>query len=302
MGPAPRKPLITQRLLARGGLIDYPHDVTSATPTTLRTEREAYTPDVAALTTGLESCGLAAADTSALLSRLASGDSYQDLARHIAAGTLLQKKSGKGRQHVLAALRRRYLNPPNPLGRPERLAAALRMITTPAARNQLLLPYLLAADRGAYEVIVEWVSARRMSGARITTNDIVAQLDHVFARHGKRPWAESLKRRWAQGVLSVLRDVGAVGQGRQREEFLPYSVRPEAFGFHLWSLHDSGLRGPALVRSPFWRLMLLSEDEAVQAVKAVAERGWWRYTTIGGVEELRPTARSLEDWLTNVLG
>lgn len=266
------------------------------------TEAEAYVPAATALTTGLESCGLVAADTSALLSGLASGESYQDLARQIAAGTLLQKKSRKGRQHVLAALRRRYLNPPSPLARPESLAAGLRAITTPAARNQMLLPYLLAADRGAYEVIVEWVNGRRVPGARITTNDVVAQLDQVFARHGKRPWAESLKRRWAQGVLSVLRDVGAVGQGRQREKFLPYTVRPEVFGFHLWSVHSSGLRGPALVRSPFWRLMLLSEAEARQAVKAVAERGWWRYTTIGGVEELRPTARSLEDWLTNALG
>jgi hypothetical protein len=290
------------RLLDLGELIDYAHTVGTTMPVASRTEAEAHLPTAAALTTGLESCGLAAADTGILLSRLAAGESYAEVAHQIAAGMLLRKKSRKGRQHVLAALRRRYLNPPSPLARPERLAAGLCAITTPAARNQLLLPYLLSADRGVYEVIVEWASARRTPGARITTNEVVAQVDRVFARHGKRPWAESLKRRWAQGVLSVLRDVGAVGQGKQREEFLPYSVRPEAFGFHLWSLHDSGLRGPALARSPFWRLMLLSEDEARQAVKAVAERGWWRYTTIGGVEELRPTARSLEDWLTNALG
>ncbi len=48
--------------------------------------------------------------------------------------------------------------------------------------------------------------------------------------------------------------------------------------------------------------MLLSEEEVRQTIRAVAERGWWRYTMIGGVEEFRPTATSLEDWLTNALG
>lgn len=259
-------------------------------------------PDAKKLTTGLESCGLAAPDTAALLMRLTAGDTYSDLARQIAEGTLLTKKSRRGRENVLAALRRRYLNPPAPLASPARVAAAFTLITAPIARNQLLLPYLIAGDRGAYDVIVEWVTKRRIPGGRITSADVIAQLNHIFARHDRRPWAESLKQRWAQGILSVLRDVGAVGRGRQREEFLAYSVRPEAFGFHLWGLYDTGLRGPALARSPFWRLMLLSEDEVRQAVKMVAERAWWQYTVIGGLEELRPTATSLEDWLKNALG
>jgi hypothetical protein len=265
-------------------------------------DTNSLTPDAKKLTTGLESCGLAAADTAALLMRLTAGDTYSDLARQIAEGTLLTKKSRRGRENVLAALRRRYLNPPAPLAPPARLAPGLRGISAPMARNQLLLPYLLAGDRGAYEVIVEWVIKRRIPGGRITSADVVARLDEIFARHDRRPWAASLKQRWAQGILSVLRDTGAVGRGRQREEFLAYSVRPEAFGFHIRGLYDSGLRGPVLVRSPFWRLMLLGEDEVRQAVKMVAERGWWRYTVIGGLEELRPTATSLEDWLKNALG
>ncbi len=193
--------------------IDYAHSVTSATPTAhLQAQPAASGPDVRTLTTGLESCGLAAADTAALLLRLAAGDAYRDVARDIAAGTLLRKKSRKGRQHVLAALRRRYLNPSGPLARPERLAAALRVITIPVARNQLLLPYLLSADRGAHEVIVDWVNLRRTPGGRITTDEVVLRLDEVpglqcAARGLQLPPLESLRQRAARlspGSITVL--------------------------------------------------------------------------------------------------
>ena len=182
------------------------------------------------------------------------------------------------------------------------LAAASRRTTTPTAQSQLLLPYLLSADRAAYEIIVGRVLPRRAPGERITTSEIVEELDRVFARFGKRPWGPRVKLRWSQGVLSVLRDVGAVGRGAKREVYLAYAVRPEAFGFHLRGLYDSGVRGAALIDSPFWRMLLLNEEDARQAFRAVVERGWWRHTNVGGVEELLPSSSSIEDWMANELG
>ncbi len=178
------------------------------------------------LTTGLESCGLAAADTAAVLSRIAAGRSLKEVTHLIAEGTLLRKRSPKGREHFTAAFRRRYLAPRPPLPAPETLAPALHKIAAPIARNQVLLPYLLMADRGAFEVVTDWALAPRELGVGITTADVTAQLDRVFAQHGKKAWSPSLRLRWAQGVLSVLRDVGAVGKGGKREQFLGYTLRP----------------------------------------------------------------------------
>ena len=128
---------------------------------------------------------------------------------------------------MLRAVSRRCLAARPPLLPARLLATALERFPNPTARNQLLLPYLLMADRGAYDVIVGWVQERRRSAKRITTAELVDQLDVVFEKHGKKPWSTSLKVRWAQGILSVLRDVAAVGRGANREEFLPLVVRPE---------------------------------------------------------------------------
>lgn len=254
------------------------------------------------LTTGLESCGLAAADTTAVLKELAAGRSLDELSRQIAAGTLLRKRSRTGRQHVLTAIRKRYLNPTAPLPDTAVLAASLERITSVTAQSQLLLPYVLSADRAAYEIVVGRVLPRRTPGERIAVKEIVEELDRVFARFGKRAWGPSVKVRWAQGVLSVLRDAGAVGRGTSREAYIAYAVRPEAFGFHLRGLYDSGLRGSALIDSQFWRMLLLNEEAARQAFRTVVERGWWRHTNVGGVEELLPSSRSIEDWIANELG
>jgi hypothetical protein len=254
------------------------------------------------LTTGLESCGLAAADTTAVLKELAAGRSLDELSREIATGSLLRKRSRTGRQHLLTAIRKRYLKPMAPLPDTLVLAAGLERIKAPTAQGQLLLPYLLSADRAAYEVVVGRVLPRRAAGERITTTEIVDELDRVFARFGKGSWGPRVRLRWSQGILSVLRDVGAVGRGVTREVYLAYAVRPEAFGFHLRGLYDSGIRGSALIDSPFWQMLLLNEQDARQAVRVVVERGWWRHTNVGGVEEMLPSSRSIKDWIMNELG
>jgi hypothetical protein len=174
------------------------------------------------LTTGLESCGLAAADTTAVLKELAAGRSLDELSREIATGSLLRKRSRTGRQHLLTAIRKRYLKPMAPLPDTLVLAAGLERIKAPTAQGQLLLPYLLSADRAAYEVVVGRVLPRRAAGERITTTEIVDELDRVFARFGKGSWGPRVRLRWSQGILSVLRDVGAVGRGVTSEGFVRF--------------------------------------------------------------------------------
>ena len=97
---------------------------------------------------GLESCGLCVADTAAVLNRLAAGSSALDVSREIAQGKLLRKRSSSGRRHVLAAVRRRFIEEPAGFPHIDAVSAALRVFTTPVSRSQVLLPYLLASDAG----------------------------------------------------------------------------------------------------------------------------------------------------------
>jgi hypothetical protein len=59
-----------------------------------------FEPAQDALRTGLESCGLAADDTATVLSRLAAGQSLEELSRQISSGQILTKRTAHGRRHL----------------------------------------------------------------------------------------------------------------------------------------------------------------------------------------------------------
>jgi hypothetical protein len=251
---------------------------------------------------GLEGCGLAAADVAIVLGRYAAGLDPKAVASEIATGVLLSKRSAKGRQRILTSVRRRFLESTDPFPSYPHVAAALATISAPLARNQLLLPYLIVSDRGFHDILFRYIGERRRPGARLTKAELMEAVDGLLRAHGQKRWSSSLLKRWSEGVLSVLRDVGALGKGSQRERFLQYAARPEAFAFHLWGLYGAGYRGPALLDAAFWRLLLLREDEIRPTVRTLADRGWWRFTSIAGLDELRPAHESLNDWIAHGLG
>ncbi len=250
---------------------------------------------------GLEACGLRVEDTALVLQRLGAGASIDDVSREIAGGRLLRKRSATGRKHIVAAVRQRYLGA-GPLPGIPALTAALARITVPVARPQLLLPYVLASDVAAFEIATTLVLPRLATGGRLMMDDVATALEALLASRGQRVWNGAVRTRWAQGLLSVLRDVGALGRGRQREALQRYAVRPEVFGFHLWGLYERGLRGAELHRSRFWRLLLLEPPESRRLVVVVADHGWWKFTSAGGTDELVPMHGSLTEWIDVALG
>jgi hypothetical protein len=251
---------------------------------------------------GLESCGLSVADTRAVLDRLTAGASIAEVSREIAQGKLLRKRSSSGRRHVLAAVRRRFIEAPGHLPGIEVVSPALRVLSTPLARSQLVLPYLLASDAGAFEVATAFVLPRLRAGQKLTKGEVVTQLMTGFSDRHQRPWTLAVVTRWAEGFLSVLREVGALGRGAKREDLLAYSVRAEVFAFHLWGRYAHGLRGAQLHEDPFWRLLLLDPPESRRMVGVVADRGWWKFTSAGGADEIVPVHGSLGEWLDVALG
>jgi hypothetical protein len=261
-----------------------------------------WEPPRAPIRLGLEGCGLATSDTAAVLAQYAAGTTQKEVAAGISAGQLLSKRSAKGRQHILTAIRRRYLEHPGPLPGPATIAAALQRLKAPIARHQLLLPYVLLSDRALHHLLLGYIEERRTLGSHLTKQELVAAVARLFESQGQKAWSPAVTKRWVEGVLSVLRDLGALGKGRDRERLLAYVLRPEVFAFHLWGLYEAGYRGPALLDPTFWRLLLLREGDVRLAARAIADRGWWRFTSVAGVDELRPVHRSLPDWIANGLG
>jgi hypothetical protein len=146
------------------------------------------------------------------------------------------------------------------------------------------------------------VVPRLSRGGRLEKAEVSRALAQLFQEVGQQPWGPSTRLRWVEGLLSVLRDVGAVGRGPARAELLPYAARPEAFAFHLWGLFEQGLRGAALHECGFWRLLLLDAGQTRDMVGRVADRGWWKLTSVGGMDEIVPVHGSLAEWLGVGLG
>jgi hypothetical protein len=266
-------------------------------------EEDRFEPPQSMLRTGLESCGLAADDTAVLLNGLAAGLSLEEVARQISTGQILTKRTAHGRRHVLTAIKRRYIEAPHPLPHLSELATILPVLTSQVAKSQILLPYLLLSDRLAFEITMSIVLPARQHGEEQLRKDrVLAALSMAFRRHGRKPWGHALCVRWVEGLLSVLRDIGMLGSGAERETLLLYTVRPEVFSFHLWGLYENGLRGRALYTTCFWRLLLLAEQEAQHLMTVVAERGWWRLTTLGAAEEVLSAFRSVHEWINHELG
>jgi hypothetical protein len=49
-------------------------------------------------------------------------------------------------------------------------------------------------------------------------------------------------------------------------------------------------------------LLLLHPPEARRLVGVVADRGWWKFTSAGGADEIVPIHGSLIEWLGVALG
>lgn len=250
----------------------------------------------------LQTCGLLSDTMARLLAEVSAGTPLAEISRRVSEGSFLSLRSASGRKYVLAALRVRYLNAAPPLPNFRTLSSFLEKVSSPIARNQVLLPYLLRGDTATYRVVTRLVLPLVRSGRALPTDDVVRELGQLFVEEHRKPWSPYLQRRWAQGAVSVLRDVGALTSDGGREALSDYVVRPEVFSFHLWGLWTFGRRGRDVFDPAFWKLLLLDAAGAREGVRQVAERRWWTISSVGGIDEVQPAFPSLEEWIEHGLG
>jgi len=192
-------------------------------------------------------------------------DSERNL-RRLIEENLLAKNSRSRTDDVLRVLRPRLVQPG-----PHVLLALHELLDEPRSFREACyyeasrVDLLLAAF--AEDALFSWHLSGRVGVDVRVTEDWVGRQDPGAAHP---IWAEPLRNRMAQGLLSTLRDFGIL-RGAVRKELASPGLSVQGFAYVAFRLHEEGASSRQLVQTGVWRRWLLDRTRS-EALFAEAHR------------------------------
>ena len=240
----------------------------------------------------LQNVGLVAAETRDLLAAYSESGDWRKV-RHLALDqNLLSKRSTTTVSHILKVVRRRYLKGPEWLPGGQSAGSLFANPSVPErAKVEVAYLYTVAEDllvQSCLEGVVFGSLGKVPAGAYLHTDEVLAYLDELGAQHPELAhWQPYLKKRWSQGLLSLLRETGFMETAPSWKLVRPI-VLPEAFGFVFpWLAKATGSPRAALSH-PCLGWWGLERPEARRLLAVGQELGWWRYAASAAVVEFKP--------------
>lgn len=232
-----------------------------------------------------------------LLAWAEHGD-WERLRKQALGENLLGKRSDVLVKALLAAFRRRFLQPHPDLPPATLVAGILRAPIPPAAQTQALFPYFLRADplvERCYREVV--LPTLENASPTLSVSEIRAYLEELALQHPELTrWSPYLRLRWARGFNALLRHFNllerAPGIGLRRLYLL---LEPFAF-FWLWAWEQNGSFWEA-DRLDLWTLLQADERVREELLAEGELRGWWTYQRSGSIVSFRPRFPTLAMWL-----
>ncbi len=252
----------------------------------------------------LQRVGLVPGETQALLSAYIEVGDWAKVRQLALEQNLLGKRSTTTVRGILKAVARRYLKGPEWLPGARSAGTFFAQPSIPSrAKAQVAFLYTVAEDLLVQACLESLVVGRPQprSGTHLHLDDVLAFLRGMEAEHPQvARWRPYLRRRWASGFLSLLRDGGLMEPAPSWTLADPI-ILPEAFGFVFpWLAERTGSARAALEHRAlaWWGLDAGELRELLSTGQAL---GWWRYAAAGSMVEFQPL-RPPGDALVHALG
>jgi hypothetical protein len=251
------------------------------------------------LTTGFKTTGAAYPESIELLLYLSTKHDWLTVCEEVVRDNLLKKKSGRWIGHLVRFFNNRYVVRHAPLPKLDNLSAFVSKVKSPSARIQVLYQYVCESDPFV-DLFVKDLVAKKIGeyGSFILTRAMFEEFltaeSQVYPEIKK--WSLGTTGKLRRDLFAFLRSSGLMEKNRGIT-VRKFVVKPEVFAFFLFGLISIKLDTPSILKSYLWDRYFLAPQEIDALLADCQVRGWLQYRNFGGISELIPRFKSLEEWL-----
>ena len=164
--------------------------------------------------------------------------------------------------------------------------------------KQLLLLYCARENAVVYDYIVQNLNELKKNNAeKLPKNDTLFFIESIV-ENGLAQWGESIKKRNAGYIKSVLMDFDMV---YTRNEILPYEVHDFTILYLMHELHFEGLSDAAVWSHEDWQLFGLDKYSTLERIMQLNIRGGYIAQNTGDLITISWNYQTMEDFINETL-
>jgi hypothetical protein len=251
------------------------------------------------LTTGFKTTGAAYPESIELLLYLKTKPDWSALCEEVIRDNLLKKKSDSYIRHLVRLFNSRYVVKHESLPALGYLSSFVSKVKSPSARVQVLYQYICESDSFVDLFIADLVAKKieEYSSFILTRAMFEEFLTTESQFHPEmKKWARGTTGKLGRDLFAFLRSSGLMEKNRGTT-VRKIVIKPEPFAFFLYGLLSKNLDTSSILNSHLWKRYFMSMSEIDSLLTDCQLRGWLQYRNFGGISELVPRFKSLEEWL-----
>lgn len=238
-------------------------------------------------TSNITGSGSLLPETFEVMSRLASGQSLEEVKLEVINNNLLGKKTEHTRQNTWRDINFRYFN-----NRDKdfihQLAKIISSQIAVQAKRLILFFEMAQSDVLIYDMTVDQLFEMYQQGhSLVTKTDIDDWLESSILEHPEiKNWTPQTRKRVISLYLSTVRDCGLL-EGRTHKSFIKPYVPLSAFLWVLYRLKEKNLSPKAIVEAEEFKLFYLDQSTVIILMSEASNAGYISFQYVGDIFDIK---------------